>query len=162
MDPQTLERLHALVPSSTEFDDAVTEHLFDIADLIDAINGRIDALAEASGLPSLHFYLLEYLALEGGTAPLKEVLSALKVPKQSATYVVDKLEGRGLIERRRDTADRRRFELALTAKGRAMAESDLSPFYAAVLGAMQAVDASDREAVVRGLTVFLQSLQPSD
>lgn len=153
-----LERLRGLVPAASNFDDTAIADLFDIADLVDDIQRRIAVLAEEAGMPSLHFFLLEHLALHGGAAPLSELLLALNVPKQSATYIVDQLEKQGLVERRMDERDRRRFEVALTQKGKRRVKSGLGPFYSSMLAAFDTVSHRDRTAILRGLGQFRDAL----
>ena len=153
-----LERLRRLVPAASDFDDGAIADLFDISDLVADIQRRIGHLAEEAGMPSLHFFLLEHLALHGGAAPLSELLLALNVPKQSATYIVDQLEKQGLVERRRDEQDRRRFEVALTRKGKRRTKLGLGPFYRSMFGAFGTISNRDRAAILKGLGRFRDAL----
>ncbi len=161
MKQRTLDALSEFYPNAAEFESKTITDLFDLADLVDDIERQIRELAEGSGMPSIHFFVLEHLALNEGAASLGELLSALNLPKQSATYVIDRLEKDGLVERRMDKRDRRRFEVALTRKGRRRVKADVTPFYGAMLHAMQAVSKKDRTVLLRGLTAFLQGLNES-
>ena len=158
MDPKTLTILNKLFPEAADFEPEAIADLFDLADLIDDIQQRIRDLAEETGMPALHFFLLEHLALTGGQAPLGELLRALNVPKQSATYIIDKLQDSGLVERRPDERDRRRLTVALTRKGRALMKTGFGPFYTALVSAMQGVPKRDRAVVIRSLGRFLAAL----
>ena len=55
-----------------------------------------------------------------GPVPMTRLAVALDVSDASATGIVDRMERRGLLERRRDGADRRRVIVALTDEGEAI------------------------------------------
>ena len=61
--------------------------------------------------------------------PMGALADSLDVSQASATGIVDRMEQRGLIERRRDDDDRRVIRVPLTADGRA--SSPASPRTAA-------------------------------
>jgi MarR family transcriptional regulator, organic hydroperoxide resistance regulator len=59
--------------------------------------------------------------LEGeGPMPMRRLAEALDVADASATGIVDRMEKRGLVERRHDTVDRRVVMVDLTDEGRAV------------------------------------------
>ena len=161
IDEETLANLRGVWPDAADFEQAAIAELFELADLVEDIQRRIKVLAEASGMPALHFYVLEQLALEGGQAPLSELVDALDLPKQSATYMVDRLEGEAYVERQRDPADRRRFQIVLTRKGRRKVKSNLPRFYKAMLDALRQVPAEGRAQLLRSLAQFRDELGTS-
>ena len=59
---------------------------------------------------------------EEGSLPQKELVSRLGVKAQSASEMVRKLEGRGLVVRNRSAADARAYDVAITEDGRALAK----------------------------------------
>lgn len=161
MEQRTLDALDNSFPGAAEHDSTTITDLFEIADLVDDIERRIRELAESTGMPALHLFVLEHLALNEGAASLGELITALNLPKQSATDVIDRLEDGGLVERRADKRDRRRFEVILTPTGQRRAKSDLGPFYGALLDAMQTVSKRDRVVLRRGLAAFRNALNAS-
>ena len=158
MNEKTLENLHKLLPKAADFDAKALSDLFDLAEVVDSIQKRIAELAERTGMPSQHFFLLEQLALSGGSSPLGDLLHILNLPKQSATYIVDRLEDEGYVERRKDKQDRRRYELALTTKGRRRVKADLGGFYEELLEALGRISQKDRRIIQRGLESFHNAL----
>jgi DNA-binding MarR family transcriptional regulator len=71
-----------------------------------------------SGPVSLvHLHVLGVLD-EEGPLPMRALAEALDVSQASATGIVDRMEQRGLVERRRGDADRRVIRVAQTAAGR--------------------------------------------
>ncbi len=91
------------------------------------------ALAEAAydDVPASGAFVISALARTG--APLSDIVSRLGTSKQAGGQLVDALVGRGYLERTVDPGDRRRLNVALTARGEAAA--------AVVRGAVAAVDA---------------------
>lgn len=65
--------------------------------------------------------LLMVLAGEGAWT-VRGVAQALSAPDSTVSSALDRLEGRGLVERSRLDSDRRVMRVALTAEGRGLAE----------------------------------------
>lgn len=77
-----------------------------------------------TGLGSRQYGALAVLADEGAHTQ-KALGEKLAVDRTTMVGVVDELEGLGLVERRRDREDRRRYELTLTDAGRrALSEAE--------------------------------------
>ena len=70
------------------------------------------------GLRPKHFAVLNAIALSGGGSQ-QELGGRMGLDPSGLVGAIDELEGMGLVERRRDPADRRRYVLALTADGTA-------------------------------------------
>jgi len=68
-------------------------------------------------LSLVHLNVLIVLG-EEGPVPMGTLAEALDVSQASATGIVDRMEQRGLVERRRDDADRRVIRVALADAGR--------------------------------------------
>src|SRR4051812_9521043 len=86
--------------------------------------GRTQAARFAERLRSLglrpkHFAVLNAIALAGGGSQ-QALGGRMGLHPSGLVGAIDELEGMGLVERRRDPADRRRYVLALTADGTAM------------------------------------------
>ena len=72
----------------------------------------------ALGLRPKHFALLNAIALAGGVSQ-QELGKRLELDPSGLVGAIDELEAMGLVERRRDPADRRRYALTLTEEGTA-------------------------------------------
>ena len=68
-------------------------------------------------LSLVHLNVITVLEAEGPTQ-MRRMAEALDVSDASATGIVDRMEKRGLVERRHDTADRRVVLVGLTDEGR--------------------------------------------
>lgn len=80
------------------------------------------------GLSTAEFDLLELL-LQKGPLPLGAVRRSLAVSSGGVTFLVDRLEKKGLVERRSSREDRRSKQAALTAKGEEIA-AEILPAHA--------------------------------
>jgi len=68
-------------------------------------------------LSLVHLHVLGILD-EDGPLPMRTLAESLDVSQASATGIVDRMEQRGLVERRREDEDRRVIRVAPTAAGR--------------------------------------------
>jgi len=97
------------------------------------------------GLTPGEFGALEAL-LHRGPMLLGEVQRRILVSSGGATYVIDRLEERGLVERRRCDEDRRAWYAALTPRGEALI-AEIFPAHARrMLKAMSGLDRAERAA----------------
>src|SRR3954468_1188781 len=71
------------------------------------------------GLRPKHFAVLNAIAVSDGAASQQELGGQMGLDPSGLVGAIDDLEGMGLVERRRDPADRRRYVLGLTADGAA-------------------------------------------
>ncbi len=76
---------------------------------------------ERHGLSLTEFAVLEVL-LHKGELPMGEIGQRILLTSGSTTYVIDKLEERGLLKRRRCTEDRRVLHVDLTDTGRELVQ----------------------------------------
>jgi DNA-binding MarR family transcriptional regulator len=80
---------------------------------------RFAATLQPLGIGPQHFAALRYVEhLEGRSQ--QTLAEALEVPPSRVVAMIDELEARGLVERRRNPNDRRAHALHLTADGRQM------------------------------------------
>jgi DNA-binding MarR family transcriptional regulator len=82
---------------------------------------RADQVLEPTGIQIRHFGALKTLA--GGVPSQRELADRLRVSGPVVVEIVDALEARGLVERRRDTADRRSNALHVTAEGQHLVDT---------------------------------------
>jgi len=80
------------------------------------VKSRAIAEFEQAGFSAYEYRVLALLA-EGDCATQKVIASALELDRSQLVGVLDGLEERGLVERRRDQSDRRRHSVSLTAEG---------------------------------------------
>ncbi|MGV9244706.1 MarR family winged helix-turn-helix transcriptional regulator [Streptomyces sp. NPDC003710] len=97
----------------------------EVVELIGSVVARYhEEYEEAAGehaLTGAQARLLSLLSLE--PLPMRRLAQKLKCEPSNVTGIVDRLEGRGLVERRPDPADRRVKVAAATDEGRRLAHS---------------------------------------
>ena len=110
----------------------------------DAVRRRVEADIASRGLSAGEFGVLEALYHKGPLL-LGEVQRKILVSSGGVTYLVDRLEKQGLVERRACPDDRRARYAALTAAGTALMDG-IFPAHAEAI-----------EAAVRGLAADEQA-----
>jgi DNA-binding MarR family transcriptional regulator len=95
----------------------------------------LDAELRALGLSAGELNLLACLE-PGGEQRISQLVAATAQRPSTLTGILDRLERRGLVERRLDPADRRSFRVALLPAG-AHAHADVLQGYAAVAGRIE-------------------------
>ncbi len=111
---------------------------------------------ESHGLSFSEFAVLEVL-LNKGALPISEVGDHVLLTSGSMTYVVDKLEERDLLRRRRCEEDRRIIHAELTEQGRTMIEEIFSEHAALINDLTDGLSAEETET----LTTLLKRLGKS-
>ena len=71
----------------------------------------------AGPLSLIHLHVMTLLQADG-SIPMRSLAESLGVSQATATGIVDRMEQRGLVERRRDDDDRRVIRVQLAADGR--------------------------------------------
>jgi DNA-binding MarR family transcriptional regulator len=145
------ERSEGDVPDAREVADEVGR-------LYPAVYRRFKASTRAvdgSDLTPRMLAVLRHLAASGPLT-LGEQAAHLGLRAPTVSELVDRLEGKGLVERMRDDRDRRRVFVWLTPAGQARVRAHpevLGPD--ALTTAIEAMRPADRTALVRGLRALL-------
>jgi MarR family 2-MHQ and catechol resistance regulon transcriptional repressor len=114
----------------------------------ETLTARIHRHLADAGLNVSQFGVLEALYHLG---PLNQTEIAQKILKSSGniTLVIDNLEKRGLVKRRRSAEDRRFYAVDLTAAGRRLIASIFPRHAAKVLEEMKALTSAEQEELSR-------------
>ncbi len=83
----------------------------------DRLRGQVDAVLAAHDLEARQFGALVVLAAEGPLSQ-RRLGDVQGVDRTTTVAVLDALQARGLIERKRNQSDRRAYNVHLTANGR--------------------------------------------
>ncbi|MBS4212048.1 MULTISPECIES: MarR family winged helix-turn-helix transcriptional regulator [Neobacillus] len=93
-----------------------------------AINEHVNKVIQASGLNPTEFAVLELL-YHKGDQPLQQIGAKILLASGSITYVVDKLEQKGLLRRSACPTDRRVIFAQITDEGKKLIQ-DIFPEHA--------------------------------
>ncbi|WP_285600346.1 MarR family transcriptional regulator [Kineosporia sp. NBRC 101731] len=107
------------------------------------------------GLTETELGALEHLSLTPSSPG--ELARLLHVSTAASTGVVDRLEGRGHVERRPHPTDRRRTEVHLTSSGRGAIERQLMPMLAGLSALDEGLSESERATVLKYLRGVVQA-----
>jgi DNA-binding MarR family transcriptional regulator len=106
-------------------------------------------LSRRSGLSETELDALEHLV--GAPSTPSELARLLDVSTAASTGVVDRLERRGHVERRKHPTDRRRLEIHVTGEGRAELLRHLTPMLHALTELDRGMTSDERNTVIRFL-----------
>jgi DNA-binding MarR family transcriptional regulator len=109
---------------------------------------------EAHGLSASAFQTLDFLDGAGAPLPGHVIAERLLVSSASMTSLVDTLERRGLVERRRHPTDRRKVLIHLTPDAQRLVDQQLPAIHAVITQAISTLAESDREHLLTSLTTI--------
>jgi MarR family transcriptional regulator, 2-MHQ and catechol-resistance regulon repressor len=135
--------------ASSERDRAATLQLvIAIARSFQAIEQGVRPQLAGQGLGLTEFAVLEVL-YHKGALPLGEIRDRILVTGASTTYVVKKLEKRGLMRRRTSAEDQRVVFGELTPKGRALLDGVFPAHVVRLREIMACLSLAEKQAAVR-------------
>jgi DNA-binding MarR family transcriptional regulator len=92
---------------------------------VNRLDRRLRSEGPHDGLALGKLSILGHLSRAGGTMTPTELAAADRLQPQSVTRVLAELEGDGLVARRTDGTDGRRFRITITAAGRSALRRDM-------------------------------------
>ncbi len=98
-------------------DDQADTALIALRRILKATEANVKALASESGLTASQLLVLQILRVQDEILT-GDLAKAVDLKQATTSILVDKLQERGLVERRRGQTDRRRVWVQITAQGR--------------------------------------------
>lgn len=90
-------------------------------------------------------------AAAGDHLTARDIARRIHLSASTLVGILDRLEGKGLIERLTDPADRRRAPLQVTSRGQALLERDPSPLGRRLTAALAQLGPNERERLGKSL-----------
>jgi DNA-binding MarR family transcriptional regulator len=112
---------------------------------------------EATGASAAQLFVLHQLAA-APAASLADLAARTLTDASSVSTVVARLVARGLVARKAAAGDRRRAELSLTARGRALIARAPVLAQHRLIDAIAQMSASERKATVRSLDALVRAV----
>jgi len=116
---------------------------------------------ESHNISRENFMILELLYSKG-PHPVQKISEAFSIPSGSITYVVDKLEKKGLVERQPNPNDRRASNVVLTEEGRALFDEIFPKHVATISENVSFITNEEKEQLIhllKKIGIGAQSLQ---
>ena len=110
------------------------------------------------GLPVSQSMVLQSLARESRPKRMSEIAAALGVAQSTATRFVDPLVDQGLVERRAAADDGRAKVVALTSRGKAMAEEVVEGAHRCSEGILERIPVDQQHQVVDALEIVVDAV----
>ncbi|TDL75692.1 MarR family transcriptional regulator [Rhodococcus qingshengii] len=102
---------------------------------------------ESHKINNENFITLELLYSKG-PHPVQKISEILSIPSGSITYVVDKLEKKGLVERQPNPNDRRASNVVLTEEGRALFDEVFPKHVATISQNLSFISNDEKEQLI--------------
>jgi MarR family 2-MHQ and catechol resistance regulon transcriptional repressor len=118
-----------------------------------AVVANIQKDIESHKINNENFMILELLYSKG-PHPVQKISEKFSIPSGSITYVVDKLEKKGLVERQPNPNDRRASNVVLTEEGRALFDEIFPKHVATISQNLSFISNDEKEQ----LTVLLKRI----
>ncbi len=139
-------------------DDVEDSILTSLRKITRAIDLHSRQLAKAYSLTGPQVVCLRRLLANEPTLP--SVLSKeVSLSQGTITGILDRLEARGLVERARDTDDRRRVNIKLTEKGREVAKSAPRPLQDKFLESLTELPEENRQIIASVLRQIVDMME---
>ncbi|WLV25368.1 MarR family transcriptional regulator [Aciduricibacillus chroicocephali] len=116
----------------------------------ESVMKRVEEDIRTYELNTTEFAVLELL-YHKGDQPIQKIGDKVLLASSSITYVVDKLEKKGLLTRRRCTEDRRVTYAAITDAGRALMDEIFPKHGEAIQGIFSVLDKDEKEQMIEQL-----------
>jgi DNA-binding MarR family transcriptional regulator len=114
----TRPRLQDEIKQSRPFDQPEAEAILNVARTQEVLRAPLDALMKSHGLSGSSYNVLRILRGAGAQGlPCREIGERMVTRVPDVTRLLDRLEGAGLVTRRRDTQDRRVVLTRITKDG---------------------------------------------
>jgi DNA-binding MarR family transcriptional regulator len=133
---------------------------FLLSDVSRLMRRRFDERARLSGASVAQWRVLKILERQEGLNQ-GQLAELLEVEPITCCRMIDRLEESGLVERRRDPADRRAWRLHLTDKARPVLEELHGLAGEMIEDMLQGLSVAQRDALVASLNTIRSNLNPA-
>lgn len=122
--------------------DAVAQNMFHALPLLKKRLLHMDLIQSEYGIPLSHVQVL-FMLQDAGTMSVSEISRRLGIAKPNITPLVDRLLEAGLVDRQRDTADRRVVNVVILPAGAEKLAAIRRSISEQVLGQVESISAAE-------------------
>ncbi|HZZ93411.1 MAG TPA: MarR family transcriptional regulator [Usitatibacter sp.] len=127
-----------------------------VRSIVRALRVNAHAIERQAGIGGAQLFVLQQLA-RGPARSMNELAQRTHTHQSSVSVVASRLAERGLIVRSPSSADRRRLEIALTPKGRALLRGAPVTVQARLIEGLRKLPAHRLAALAQGLHAWLRA-----
>ena len=143
-----MSTLQRELKQSRPFELVETEILLNLARTAEALRAPVDALLKSRGLSSSTYNVLRILRGAAGEGlPCREISDRLVTRVPDVTRLLDRLTARGLVERERDTEDRRVVLSQITDEGLTLLDELEEPMREVQIEVLEHMSAEDMKSL---------------
>lgn len=140
------------------YDLRILQSLRQIIRAIDVHSRKLKAEHKITG-PQL---LCLLAVVEGGSLISAEIASRVHLSPSTIVGILDRLEAKGLVRRKRDEKDRRLIHITATEQGRSLAREAPSPLQDALASALQRLPRTEQSSLSLSLMRIVDLMQVGD
>ena len=107
-------------------------------------------------VPQLNCLLALY---ENGPLPPSQIAKQILVKSSTVTGIIDRLEQKGLVERKRSSSDRRVITIELTEAGRTLAEDAPPPIQQKIIDGLSSLSSEELRRISTSLNMLTRMLE---
>lgn len=141
--------------------DLVKEIVYQIRRLIQARELYTKELSKNYSVTAAQLNCLLALHEEGPLSP-SQIGRIIMVKSSTVTGIIDRLEQKGLVERLRNSPDRRIITVQLTESGKKLADNAPPPIQQKILDGLDSLPHSDIKRILDSLRLLTQMLDAQD
>lgn len=147
--------------SCSTLDDQIREIIYFIQRLMQAAECYNKELNKEHNIsiPQLNCLMTLY---ENGPLPLNVIAQSILVNSSTVTGIIDRLEEKGMANRKRVSPDRRVITVALTEDGRMLAQNAPPPLQTKIVAGLKKLPSPGREQIVDALSKLTHMLDVDD
>lgn len=120
-------------------------------------SGHFEKIESAVGVSGAQLWALSEIA-EAGVLTINQLSSRMALHQSTTSNMLDKLEGKGMIERQRSTEDRRVVTVKLTDIGQAALSKAPGPFRGILPEALMRMEPAELKQLKSSMEVLLRLL----
>lgn len=126
--------------------------------IVKRVEGASSELEAAHGITAPQLLCLHALTRSGSLTQI-QLSREVRLAASTVVGVVDRLEAKGLVTRRRDAEDRRRIHVSLTEAGRSVERAAPEPLQLQVERGLQAMTEDERHGIAASLDSLVRLLE---
>ncbi len=126
-----------------------------VFDLVTSFTKILSSCEEAENMKTMEFYIMLYIGMKG-SKKMSELAEIFSTTKSNVTLLVNGLEKKRYIRRKRSKKDRRVVEICLTAKGEKIYSKTLESFVQLIKHIVKLIPTDDLQIISEGFFKMVQ------